>query len=169
MFLWMCNSIVMFKNEHTGALLWITASVLALLLVLAWIFVREQNTTNDQTSASILTAEINGEPVELEIEDIQEGSGRMAQPGHTLSMHYVGTLDDGTVFDSSRERGEPFVFILGSGQVIQGWELGVVGIKEGGIRKLTIPPELGYGSQGVGPIPPNATLNFEIELVSIVE
>jgi FKBP-type peptidyl-prolyl cis-trans isomerase len=83
-------------------------------------------------------------------------------------VHYVGTLTNGTVFDSSRASNQPFTFRLGVGQVIQGWDLGVPGMRVGGKRKLTIPPGLAYGNQQVGPIPPNSTLIFEIELLSIV-
>jgi peptidylprolyl isomerase len=82
-------------------------------------------------------------------------------------MHYVGTLENGTKFDSSRDRNTPFEFTLGTGQVIQGWEQGILGMKTGEIRKLIIPSELGYGASGQGPIPPNSTLIFEVELLRI--
>lgn len=102
------------------------------------------------------------------IEDVQIGSGAEAQSGARVSVHYVGTLTDGTKFDSSRDRGQPFQFHLGSGQVIQGWDIGVAGMKVGGIRKLTIPPEEGYGARRAGGvIPPNATLLFEVELLGV--
>jgi len=107
---------------------------------------------------------------QLKIEDIAIGTGKEAKAGDKISVHYVGTLADGTKFDSSRDRGTPFVFNLGTGQVIPGWDEGVVGMKVGGKRKLTIPPNLAYGAQGVpGVIPPNATLVFEIELLEILE
>jgi FKBP-type peptidyl-prolyl cis-trans isomerase FkpA len=100
------------------------------------------------------------------IEDIKVGEGPAAQSGQSVSVHYVGTLVDGTVFDSSRKRGQPFTFNLGQGQVIRGWDVGVVGMQIGGLRKLTIPPEEGYGARGAGgAIPPNATLIFEVELI----
>lgn len=103
----------------------------------------------------------------LVISDLIVGSGAEAVCGKTLSVHYRGTLTDGTQFDASYDRGEPFEFTLCAGQVIKGWEQGVLGMKVGGKRKLTIPPELGYGEQGAGPIPPNTVLFFEVELLSI--
>lgn len=101
------------------------------------------------------------------IEDINVGTGTAAAAGDTVSVHYVGTLADGTEFDSSRRRGKPFSFALGQGQVIRGWDIGVAGMCVGGIRRLVIPPEEGYGSRGIGPIPPNSTLHFEVELLKI--
>ena len=100
---------------------------------------------------------------ELELEILTEGTGEIAEEGHKVSVHYEGQLTDGTVFDASRPRGEVFYFTIGAGQVIPGWEQGVTGMKVGEIRKLTIPPELGYGASGAGDvIPPNATLIFSI-------
>ena len=105
---------------------------------------------------------------QTQIEDVKVGDGAEAKAGDRVSVHYVGTLADGTKFDSSRDRGAPFAFGLGRGQVIQGWDVGVAGMKVGGIRKLTIPPEEGYGSRGAGGvIPPNATLLFEVELLGV--
>lgn len=106
-------------------------------------------------------------PVTLDVADLVVGSGATAVSGDTLTVHYVGTLTSGTVFDSSRANNQPYTFRLGVGAVIQGWDLGVPGMKVGGKRKLTIPPELAYGSRSVGSIPPNSTLVFEIELLSI--
>jgi rhodanese-related sulfurtransferase len=104
----------------------------------------------------------------LNIETIVKGSGDTAEVGQQVSVHYTGKLMDGTIFDSSRDRGQPFSFILGQGQVIQGWEQGVLGMQVGEQRILTIPPELGYGARGAGGvIPPNATLIFDVELIKM--
>lgn len=101
-------------------------------------------------------------------EVLQPGSGEAAKNGDTVVVHYTGTLTDGTKFDSSLDRGQPFSFILGSGQVIQGWERGILGMLTGEKAKLTIPPELAYGNQAVGGvIPANSTLIFEVELLEI--
>ena len=104
---------------------------------------------------------------ELLVEDIEEGSGAEVKSGDTVLMHYSGTLDDGTKFDSSYDRGTPLEFTVGVGQVIKGWDQGVPGMKVGGKRKLTIPSDLAYGEGGTGPIPGGATLYFDIELVEI--
>jgi FKBP-type peptidyl-prolyl cis-trans isomerase FkpA len=104
----------------------------------------------------------------LVIEDLVVGTGATAAVGDTVSVHYVGTLTNGTKFDSSYDRGQPFSFRIGAGQVIAGWEQGVPGMKVGGKRRLTIPPSLAYGNQAVGSIPANSTLVFDIELISIV-
>jgi FKBP-type peptidyl-prolyl cis-trans isomerase len=102
------------------------------------------------------------------ITDLRAGTGAECKAGDTVSVHYTGTLDDGTKFDSSRDRGQPFSFQLGKGRVIRGWDVGVVGMKVGGQRRLEIPPEEGYGSRGAGAsIPPNANLNFDVELLKI--
>ena len=105
---------------------------------------------------------------ELKIETISNGTGDKAEVGMLVSVHYTGKLEDGTVFDSSIPRGQPFMFTLGQRQVIQGWEQGVLGMLVGEKRILTIPPELGYGAAGAGAtIPPNATLVFDIELLNV--
>lgn len=105
---------------------------------------------------------------QLKIETLVEGSGKLAEKGNNLTLHYTGTLLDGRKFDSSFDRNEPFSFVLGQGRVIQGWEMGVLGMKKGEKRKLIISPELAYGKQGVGDIIlPNSVLVFEIELLDI--
>lgn len=106
----------------------------------------------------------------LIIEDIVTGHGQEAVKGKEITVHYTGWLQDGTKFDSSLDRHQPLTIVLGVGQVIRGWDEGFGGMKEGGKRKLTIPPEMGYGARGAGGvIPPNATLVFEVELLKVNE
>jgi FKBP-type peptidyl-prolyl cis-trans isomerase len=107
-------------------------------------------------------------PSGLIYEDLVVGDGTMADPGLTVAVHYTGWLTNGTKFDSSLDRGQPFKFVLGQHQVIDGWDQGVKGMRVGGKRKLTIPPDMGYGAQGAGGvIPPNATLVFDVELLKV--
>lgn len=103
----------------------------------------------------------------LEIEDIKEGQGEEVKSGDTIEVNYIGTLANGQKFDSSYDRNETFTTEIGTGKVIKGWDMGLLGMRPGGKRRLTIPPSLGYGNQPAGKIPPNSTLIFEIELVSI--
>ena len=115
---------------------------------------------------------VNGAPTTtasgLQYWDIVVGTGATAAPGNTVKVHYSGFLTSGQKFDSSRDRGEPFLFPLGAGQVIKGWDEGVAGMKVGGQRQLRIPPQLGYGAAGAGgAIPPNATLIFDVELLEV--
>jgi len=104
----------------------------------------------------------------LEVRDFEDGSGPAAAPGDTVRVHYTGCLTDGTKFDSSHDRGEPFQFVLGTGMVIPGWDEGLQGMKPGARRRLVIPSDLAYGSRGAGSvIPPGATLIFDVELLSV--
>jgi FKBP-type peptidyl-prolyl cis-trans isomerase FkpA len=104
----------------------------------------------------------------LVIEELAVGAGALAAAGQRVTVHYTGWLTDGTKFDSSKDRGDPFVFPLGGRRVIAGWDEGVQGMRVGGVRKLTIPPALGYGARGAGGvIPPDATLVFEVELLGV--
>ena len=107
-------------------------------------------------------------PSGLQIEDLTVGTGETAKAGQMVSVHYTGWLTNGSKFDSSKDRNDPFQFPLGQRNVIAGWDEGVQGMQVGGVRKLTIPPELGYGARGAGGvIPPNATLVFEVELLGV--
>ncbi|MBN3886936.1 MAG: FKBP-type peptidyl-prolyl cis-trans isomerase [Nostoc sp.] len=119
--------------------------------------------SNTMSDANAVTT-----PSGLKYVELKEGTGATPKPGQTVEVHYVGTLEDGTQFDSSRDRGQPFSFKIGIGQVIKGWDEGVSTIKVGGRRQLIIPPELGYGARGAGGvIPPNATLLFDVELLGV--
>ena len=123
---------------------------------------------NNQIQNSNPNLKTEVETISVKIKTLKEGAGAPAKNGDKLSMHYVGTLENGKKFDSSRDRGTPFEFTLGTGEVIKGWDVGILGMKVGEIRRLTIPPELGYGARGAGSlIPPNATLIFEVELLKI--
>ena len=124
---------------------------------------------NNSSSSTFGAAEIGASQVTssgLQITELILGDGQEATPGTNVSVNYKGTLDNGKEFDSSYGRG-PFEFSLGAGMVIKGWDEGVAGMKVGGKRKLVIPPELGYGSRGIGPIPPNSVLTFEVELLNV--
>lgn len=123
----------------------------------------QEMTIEENTSGNMETTESG-----LKYEVIKEGVGETPQPGQTVTVHYTGTLEDGTKFDSSRDRGQPFSFKIGQGRVIKGWDEGLSLMKVGGRRRLVIPPELGYGARGAGGvIPPNATLIFDVELLKI--
>jgi FKBP-type peptidyl-prolyl cis-trans isomerase len=126
-------------------------------------------TTTSPTGSASGVGKIHRLASGLVYQDVVIGNGKMADPGLAVSVHYTGWLTDGTEFDSSVRRGQPLQFTLGSGRVIQGWEEGIKGMRVGGKRKLTIPPDLGYGAEGYGGglIPPNATLQFDIELLSV--
>jgi FKBP-type peptidyl-prolyl cis-trans isomerase len=128
--------------------------------------------TPDPQASATASASLPAEPVAaataLKIEDVKVGKGAEAKTGDLVTVNYTGYLTDGTKFDSSLNPGrQPFQFTIGQGQVIQGWEQGFAGMKVGGTRKLTIPPEMGYGAQGQGAIPPNAVLVFDVELLGV--
>lgn len=124
--------------------------------------IADATTTTSETTKTMTTTESG-----LQYTDIVEGTGATPTTGQRVKVHYTGTLQDGTKFDSSRDRGQPFEFQIGVGQVIKGWDEGVGSMKVGGQRQLVIPPELGYGSRGIGPIPPNSTLLFDVELLGV--
>src|SRR5438128_9085650 len=126
-----------------------------------------RSTSPTSQGLSVKTTEVTM-PDGLKFTDEQVGTGAEAQKGKTVAVHYTGWLLDGTKFDSSRDRNQPFSFPLGQGQVIKGWDEGVAGMKVGGKRTLVIPADLGYGARGAGGvIPPNATLKFEVELLDV--
>ena len=147
-------------------------SVCKLLLVLSLTFVLGGlacGSDDEAPSTEGPTGEIVTTASGLKYQDLIVGDGAEVKAGDTASMHYTGWLEDGTKFDSSVDRGQPFDFPLGAGRVIKGWDEGVAGMRIGSKRKLTIPPDLGYGATGAagGVIPPNATLIFEVELLAI--
>jgi FKBP-type peptidyl-prolyl cis-trans isomerase len=126
----------------------------------------DTSTTTQPTTSTEPAQPQSGEP-KVEIVDVVVGKGAEAVNGKSVTVHYTGTLKDGTKFDSSVDRKEPFTFSLGAGQVIKGWEEGIQGMKVGGKRKLTIPPEKAYGNNAVGAIPANSVLIFDVELLDV--
>lgn len=166
----------------------VLAVFFVLVLVLVFVFKPHPvNKSENQTSKTSETENLNkaeesnsdkvGEPEEasdisdinddLKIEVLKQGAGETATSGDEITVHYTGYLLDGTKFDSSIDRGQPFSFILGKGQVIKGWDQGLLGANIGEKLKLTIPPSLGYGAKSIGPIPANSTLIFEVEVLGI--
>ncbi len=141
----------------------------AVLAVIGYLIFSSNTVKSDEMKKSQTTSSQGTVPnqTQLKVEDSVIGTGKQVKKGDTVVIHYKGTLTDGSTFDSSYTRGTPFETQIGVGQVIQGWDEGVVGMKVGGKRKLTIPPELGYGSRAVGPIPANSTLIFEVELIDV--
>ncbi len=147
----------------------IFCSVIIVIYVLGVISLNlpQKNTSNTDTSFTVPSPTSAQPSANLKLEDEKVGTGTEAKAGDTVTVNYVGTLTNGKKFDSSYDRKKPFTFTLGTGQVIQGWDQGVAGMKVGGKRKLTIPPELGYGASPQGAIPANSTLIFDVELVSV--
>ncbi|HXP79570.1 MAG TPA: FKBP-type peptidyl-prolyl cis-trans isomerase [Verrucomicrobiae bacterium] len=150
------------------------ALALTLFTVLAVAFGcgSSDKSTTSSTPSTSSPMKVSGQPTTtpsgLQYWDIVVGTGATAAPGSTVKVHYSGFLTTGQKFDSSRDRGEPFSFPLGQGQVIKGWDEGVAGMKVRGQRQLRIPPQLGYGAEGAGGvIPPNATLIFDVELLGV--
>jgi peptidylprolyl isomerase len=139
------------------------AIILVLLLIggglVSGLFTSNTNKTQDTTMQQQTT--------QIQSQDITVGTGTVAVAGKEVTVNYTGVFADGKKFDSSLDRGVPFTFTLGAGQVIKGWDIGVEGMKVGGQRILVIPPELGYGANDYGPIPGNSTLTFEIELLGV--
>ncbi len=131
------------------------------------VIVGEGEDTQMRKEALKEAVDTNGNVKSMIVDDIKVGEGAEVKAGDKVSVHYIGTLQDGSEFDNSKKRGQPFEFTVGGGQVIKGWDEGLLGMKVGGQRILVIPPEKAYGEAGVGPIPPNSTLVFAIELIAI--
>jgi peptidylprolyl isomerase len=171
-----CVLVIVFSTFFGGDTKEATASQLQTNLTVASIAESKTTAVNDNLIAQNLAQETQTmnldnavtTPSGLKYIDIIEGDGASPKTGQRVTVHYTGTLEDGTKFDSSKDRNSPFAFKIGVGQVIKGWDEGVATMKVGGQRTLIIPPELGYGSSGAGGvIPPNATLIFEVELLNV--
>ncbi len=159
--------------------------VVVLLSITAFVFYRKSNNVDDASKNALNPAASvtplptptpepdNTKQMEngLKIQDLKVGIGQETKAGDTITVNYVGALENGTVFDASAKHGGPATFQIGVGQLIKGWDLGIPGMKIGGKRKLIVPPSLGYGSQNIGNglIPPNSTLVFEVELLAVQE
>jgi len=174
------------KIEIAGIALSVTAMAAALYLItqedtnvavvsvdtqtaqVGTVFVREEGDPEENLRSAIIdAADATGKLQDLIIDEVTIGTGDAVEVGDTVTVHYIGTLQNGQEFDNSNKRGTPFTFTLGEGKVIKGWEEGVLGMKEGGKRILVIPSDKGYGDAGYGPIPGKATLVFAIDLLEI--
>jgi FKBP-type peptidyl-prolyl cis-trans isomerase FkpA len=142
----------------------VVGSVVVIALIVGGVIMLTNNNGSKPAASPSPSA---SQATSLGIKDTTVGTGAEAVAGKSVTVNYTGKLTNGTVFDSSYSRNQPFTFTLGAGQVIKGWDEGVVGMKVGGTRELTIPPSLGYGNQAAGSIPPNSTLIFTIQLVSV--
>lgn len=150
----------------------IIVGVIAVLIIVFSIVAAPPSVITDMEKNNANSSQTpNGTPQaqtgQVAVSDEVVGTGAEAVAGAKVTVHYTGTFEDGTKFDSSLDRGQPFEFILGARQVIPGWDRGVQGMKVGGKRRLVIPSDLAYGAEGRGPIPPNTTLYFEVELLSV--
>lgn len=162
------------NNSNIVKIIGVIAAIL-IIIVSGWSFINDNKNSISgdklnltETPAQQLTQTTMQSAQKLKIEDTQVGDGAEVKKGDIIVINYVGKLLNGTQFDSSYDRGQPFETQIGVGKLIQGWDEGIVGMKVGGKRKLTIPPDKGYGAQGVpGTIPPNATLVFDVELMAI--
>jgi FKBP-type peptidyl-prolyl cis-trans isomerase len=146
-----------------------TLSIIIIIIVIigAWFVLRKTPSTNGLSTVQQNMYQKILADGKLKIEELAAGSGAEAKAGDTVSVNYKGMLEDGTIFDETAKHGAPIEFMLAQGQVIQGWDLGILGMKVGEKRRLTIASDLAYGDGGYGPIPPKATLIFEVELVGI--
>lgn len=176
-------------NKHEAAGIFLSVAVMAVALAFLRfntdVFATALNSTSDSQVASVIAVremssdervlestlidahDAKGNLVRLVIDDIRLGTGKAVEEGDTVVAHYIGSTQDGVRFDSSYERGEPFIFTVGGGKVIEGWEKGLLGMKVGGQRVLVIPSEMAYGNMQVGVIPPNSPLVFAIELLEV--
>lgn len=148
------------KNE------WITLGV-GLAVIVGLLLLNGTVLSSNNSTTNTMNLEQSTTPATLQKTDEKVGTGAEAVNGKTVFVHYTGTFANGQKFDSSRDRGEPISFVLGTGNVIAGWDQGLLGMKVGGKRKLVIPPSLGYGPNDYGPIPGNSTLYFDVELVDV--
>ena len=157
------------RNEKIGVYVGIAVALVFFVLSPSF-FSSPENVTGSRDSSRALSLEdLDTEGLEdVLVEDVVLGDGDTLKGGERITVHYVGQLLDGTTFDNSLERGSPFTFTLGVGEVIAGWEMGLLGMKVGGVRALVIPPSLAYGDVELGPIPANSTLLFQVMLIEIV-